>query len=192
MATGEVLRRDRWEFWRGAGLPGAGTAAGVGTAAGAGAAGAWTSDESAAVSVMHFPKMLGMNQVNYHKPSGRHLLANYAFIDPNGQPRPWHQQPQVLQHRTQLTFFEAEQPWGPFSAFHRDDDWQSPDGAGGAYCPVFPPKWMGATSALVVSASCCARTTGAIPASTLRHYNFSAQRVQFSYNPGWGASSGAK
>ena len=76
---------------------------------------------------MHWPKMIGMNQVNFYLPSGRYLVANYGFIDLDGQPRPWHQQPHVVQHRTQLTLLEAAQPWGPFSIFHRDDDWQSPD-----------------------------------------------------------------
>ena len=130
---------------------------------------------------MHYRQMLGMNQVNFHPPSGRYLLANYGFVDLNGQPRPWHQNPtksgsRDLRHRTQLMFLEAEQPWGPFSVFHRDDDWQSPDGATGAYCPVFPTKWMGETSALMVSASCCASTT-----NVKRHNNFSAQRVDFSF-----------
>jgi hypothetical protein len=68
----DILSRGRWEFWRGA-QPGND---------------AWTSDESAAVSVMHWPLMIGMNQVNYHQPSGRYLTANYGFIDHNGQPRP--------------------------------------------------------------------------------------------------------
>ena len=158
----EILSRGRWEFWRGA-QPGND---------------AWTSDESAAVSVMHWPLMISMNQVNYHRPSGRYLTANYGFIDHNGQPRPWHQHPKAPGgHRTQLTFFEAKYPWGPFSIFHRDDDWRSPDGAAGAYCPVFPPKWMEPTSALMVSASCCAK-----PSGILHHYNFSAQRLDFSYN----------
>ena len=175
----EILIRDQWQFWRGAGVqPQPGKVVGdVGDANNSD--GAWTSDESGAVSVMHWPQMIGMNQVNYHRPSGRYLIANYGFIDHDGQPRPWHQKPKAPGgHRTQLTMFEAPQPWGPFSIFHRDDDWRSPDGAPGAYCPVFPPKWMEPTSALMVSAQCCAaRASG-----TLHHYNFSAQRLDFSYN----------
>ena len=163
VAKTEILNRDSWEFFQDS-KTGAATAA-------------WTSNESDAVSVMHFDKMLGMNQVNFHKPSGRYLVANYGFIDLNGLPRPWHQKPAPMRHRTQLMFFEAPQPWGPFTYFHRDDDWMAPDGATGAYCPVFPPKWMTATSALIVSASCCAKTT-----DIKRHYNFSAQRVDFSFS----------
>ena len=130
---------------------------------------------------MHWPKMIGMNQVNFHRHSGRYLVANYGFIDLDGQPCPWHQRPHVVQHRTQLPLLEAAQPWGPFSIFnfHRDDDWPSPDGAGGACCPVFPPEWMGPTSALMVAASCCAKTT-----DIKRHYNFSAQRVDVSFGHG--------
>ena len=158
----DILDRSRWEFWRGSGD--------------------WTSDEAAAVSVMHYPQMLGMNQVNFHRPSGRYLLANYGFIDLDGRPRPWHQQPEVKRHRTQLMLFEAPQPWGPFFRFHRDDDWRSPDGAGGGYCPVFPPKWMGATTAWIVSAQCCAKGDGANGIGpNPHHYNFSAQRVDFSF-----------
>ena len=67
-------------------------------------------------------------------------------------------EPSALRHRTQLTLFDAPAPWGPFSLFHRDDDWHCPDGAAGAYCPVLPPAWMGNDSAWVVSASCCARS----------------------------------
>ena len=78
--------------------------------------------------------------------------------------------------------FEAPQPWGPFCQFHRDDDWQSPDGAGGAYCPVFPPKWMGNTTAWIVSAQCCAKGGGANGIGANPHrYNFSAQRGDFSF-----------
>ena len=129
---------------------------------------------------MAWPQMIGMNQVNFHRPSGRYIFANYGFVDMDGLPRPWHQKPEVHRHRTQLTLFEAPQPWGPFFMFHRDDDWLSPDGAAGAYCPVLPPKWMGATSAWMVSASCCALSK---KARFLHHYNFSTQLLDFSYEP---------
>jgi hypothetical protein len=161
---GDILYRERWEFWAGAG---------------AGNNGTWTPDDGAAVSVMAWPQMIGMNQVNFHRPSGRYIVANYGFVDMDGLPRPWHQKPAVYRHRTQLTLFEAPQPWGPFFMFHRDDDWLSPDGAAGSYCPTFPPKWMGTTSAWMVSASCCALST---KARFLHHYNFSTQRVDFSYD----------
>merc|ERR1712107_726267 len=116
-----------------------------------------------------------MNQVNFHASSGRYLLANYGFIDLNGLPRPWHQPPILPQHRTQLTMFEAPKPWGPFSVFHRDDNWASPDGSTGAYCPVLPAKWLQANEAWVVFAQCCAGMSN-------NHYAFSTQRFSFKTN----------
>ena len=61
-----MLVRSSWQFLAGeAGGGGSGTAL-------------WSSDWRAAQSVMHYPLMLGMNQVNYHKQTGRYLLANYG------------------------------------------------------------------------------------------------------------------
>jgi len=169
----DILNRSRWEFWTGTDDDDDDDADGGNS---------WASDETKAVSVMRYPQMIGMNQVNFHRPSGRYLLANYGFIDLDGRPRPWHQKPEVKRHRTQLMLFEAPQPWGPFFKFHRDDDWRFPDGSGGAYCPVFPPKWMGATTAWMVSAQCCAKGDGANGIGpNPHHYNFSAQRLDFSF-----------
>eukprot|EP00039_Didymoeca_costata_P028973 m.22749 g.22749 ORF g.22749 m.22749 type:complete len:500 (-) comp7433_c0_seq1:53-1552(-) len=153
----QVLVRSSWEFWSGPST--------------------WTKDETMSKPIMTFPEMLGMNQVNFHKESKRYILANYGFIDLNGLPRPWHQAPEVYLHRTQLTIFEAENPWGPFRLFHRDDDWRLPDGSGGGYCPVMPPKWMTGTSAWMVSAQCCAHF-----GPTPHHYNFTTQQFHFELN----------
>ncbi len=67
---------------------------------------------------------MGSPMNSYNSGLGRYLLGNYAFIDENGKPRPYHQGPFPDScMRSQLTLFEAPEPWGPWSLFHVDDDW---------------------------------------------------------------------
>lgn len=167
---GRVLDRRSWEFWAGK-VDGGGDAS----------ESLWSVNETNAVSVMNFSLMLGMNQVNYHEASRRLLMANFGFIDLNGQPRPWHTHPDLDHHRTQLTIFEADQPWGPFRIFHRDDSWESPDGSGGGYCPIMPAKWLGNNTAWIVSCQCCSPVPGGPDSRAENHYNFTTQRIHFSY-----------
>ena len=164
----EILNRSRWQFYVGGGL---------GDDSDENDDTHWSHNHWDAVSIMHYPKMLGMNQVNYHPQSQRYVLANYGFVDFNGLPRPYHQTPMVVRHRSQLTLFEGPKPWGPFAVFHRDDDWKSPDGAAGGYCPVLPPKWVGNSSAWMVWAQCCALSSDENP----HHYNFSVQQFHFTH-----------
>lgn len=66
-------------------------------------------------------------------------MGNYGFVDDEVRPRPNHQGcwPDSA-YRSQLTLYEAPEPWGPWSLFHQDDDW----GTYGDYQPSFPTKWM--------------------------------------------------
>ena len=65
-------------------------------------------------------------------------MGNYSFIDEELHPRPIHQMGYPESHISQLTLYEAPEPWGPWKLFHRDDDW----GTYGDYQPNFPTQWM--------------------------------------------------
>ena len=114
----------------------------------------WDNDENMAIPVFRYPLMTGENHVSYNKGIKRYLMGNYSFIDENGNPRPYHQTG-CFPHsamRSQLTLFEAPEPWGPWSLFHQDDDW----GTYGDYQPCFPTKWIsddGKTMLMVSSGS---------------------------------------
>ena len=98
----------------------------------------WSSDDAAAKEVFRYPLMTGENHVSYNRGIKRYLMGNYAFYDAEtGAPRPYHQG-KDCQFPSQLTLFESPEPWGPWSLFHRDDNW----GTYGDYQPSFPPKWM--------------------------------------------------
>ena len=56
-----------------------------------------------------------------------------VFLDAEGNPRPYHQAWPDSSKRSQLTLFEAPEPWGPWSLFYRDDTW----GNLGGYQPNF-------------------------------------------------------
>ena len=99
----------------------------------------WGTDDGDAVPVFRYPRMTGENHLSFNPGIGRYLLGNYGFVDEHVQPRPYHQLdwPHSAE-RSQLTLFEAPEPWGPWSLFHIDDDW----GTYGDYQPSFPPKLM--------------------------------------------------
>ena len=65
-------------------------------------------------------------------------MGNYSFIDDELNPRPIHQMEYPESSISQLTLYEAPEPWGPWKLFYRDDDW----GTYGDYQPNFPTKWM--------------------------------------------------
>jgi hypothetical protein len=108
--------------------------------------------------------MTGEIHVSYNPGIGRYLMGNFSFLDDDLNPRPAHQLPYPeAAMRSQLTLFEAPAPWGPWSLFHRDDDW----GTYGDYQPAFPVKWMfneGRTMYMVCSGG-------------MDDYNFTVQRV---------------
>ena len=134
-----LLQRDAWEFFTG--LTSANEPA-------------WDRDDSLAQPVFRYPSMTGENHVSYNKGLGRYLMGNYSFLDTEGKPRPYHAVggwPESTL-RSQLTLFEAPQPWGPWSLFYQDDNW----GTYGDYQPSFPTKWMsedGTTMLMVSSGS---------------------------------------
>ncbi len=100
----------------------------------------WSSDASQAQPSLAFGRMVGENPVAYIPALGRYLFANFGFLDDAGAPRPWHTQPFMSPHRTQLVLLEAPNPWGPWSVFWRDDDsFQAP----GLYTPTFVSQWAG-------------------------------------------------
>ena len=126
--TSKLLDRASWEFY--AGMSGGGQG-------GAGSP-SWTADDTIAVPVFSHPLMTATQQVTYHAGFKRYLMANWGWVDPDGNPRGQLTSASTAgwmwgynttsgkdQHdRTQLTFWEAPQPWGPWSLFHRDDDWR--------------------------------------------------------------------
>ena len=79
-----------------------------------------------------------LSKANFHPGLGRYIFANWAWISYDGYPRPDHtpdeRNGRTGHQRTQLTLVESPTPWGPFSIFHRDDDWKGADGSsGGCY-----------------------------------------------------------
>ena len=128
-----VLEREAWQFWKGHG---------------ASDVCEWGHDEDAQ-PVFQYARMTGSDHVVYNAGLKRYILGNYSFFDrrkPHGwqgdgkRPRPLHQCEPESHFPSQLTLFEAPQPWGPWSLFHRDDNW----GCWGGYQPNFPAKWMSA------------------------------------------------
>ena len=100
----------------------------------------WCADDTLANPVFRYPSMTGENHVSYNPGIQRYLMGNYSFLDPDGSPRPYHT-PGAFPYsamRSQLTLFEAPEPWGPWSLFYQDDNW----GTYGDYQPSFPTKWM--------------------------------------------------
>ena len=144
----DVLDRSAWSFCASA-EPG-----GVPT---------WTPDDGRAVPIFAYPRMTGENHVSYNPGLGRYIMGNYSFIDDDLRPVPYHQDWPATSMRSQLTLFEAPQPWGPWSLFHRDDDW----GTYGDYQPSFPVKWIYNEG----------RTMFMVSSGSYDDYNFTVQRI---------------
>ena len=174
---GQLLDRTAWTFYTG-------MSAGVAT---------WSVDDSLAVSIFRHPLMTAMQQVTYNVALKRYMMAVWSWVDADGNPRgqltstntegPAHDRSGTRSNspikdghdRTQLSLWEATQPWGPWRWFHRDDDWKGPDGSSGGYTPVLPPAWLSdsGTEMWVVFTQCC---PGRI-AGPANHYNFTYQRI---------------
>mmetsp|Transcript_17753 Transcript_17753/g.24772 ORF Transcript_17753/g.24772 Transcript_17753/m.24772 type:complete len:175 (+) Transcript_17753:95-619(+) len=141
---------------------------------------AWTLDESIAVPVWNFPLMTSVQQINFHNKTGRFIFGNWAWISYDGHPRPDHSPDErngrTGHQRTQLSLIEAPNPWGPFSVFYTNDNWEMDDGSSGAYTPVFPPAWMGDEDMWMVSTQCCIGSSH--PNTPDNHYNFIVQHVE--------------
>ena len=114
----------------------------------------WTADSSQAQAPISYGRMLGENTVFYNPFIGRYLVANFGFIDRAGSPRPWHTEPFMSPHRTQLVLLEAPEPWGPWSIFFRSDETgELPLQSPGLYTPSFPSALMQPVQAGADSAS---------------------------------------
>ncbi|MBC8078742.1 MAG: hypothetical protein H7X86_00215 [Gorillibacterium sp.] len=125
----------------------------------------WVSDDALAVPVFQYPLMTGENHISYNKGIGRYLMGNTSFIDMEGNPRPYHATngwPDSIM-RSQLTLFEAPEPWGPWSLFHQDDNW----GTYGDYQPSFPTKWISEDGLTLLMAS----------SGSFDDYNLTLQKV---------------
>ena len=100
-------------------------------------------------------------------------MGNYSFVDDDLSPRPYHQEvwPSTTSDRSQLLLLESPSPWGPWSIFHRDDNW----GTYGDYQPVFPVKWMYNSG----------RSMFMVSSGSQNDYNFVVQRldVEVSQSP---------
>ena len=178
-----LLNRSAWEFYCGLYTDGSRC---------------WTREDNIAVAVFEFPLHTAVQQVNWVEQLKRYLLPNWAWLSMDGNPKP---QLGLGAHaggpghmRSQLTLFEAEQPWGPWRIFHRDDNWRSPAETsdrfpgqvfrgGGAYTPVFPPAWIkqgpnaSAVELWMVWTQCCPGTRHGYNITPVAHYAFAAQRL---------------
>jgi hypothetical protein len=145
----KILNRNAWEFYcgfNGGKIP------------------QWSKHDEAAVAVFRYPLMTGENHVAYNPGIKCYLMGNYGFYhSATGKPRPYHHQYPESVYPTQLTLFEAPEPWGPWSLFYRDDNW----GTYGDYQPNFPAKWMSKDGKVIHMVS----------SGTYDDYNFTTQRL---------------
>jgi len=98
----------------------------------------WDGDDALAIPIFSYPGFTGENHVAYNAGLRRYIMGNYAFYDQQGRPRPYHQPP-ARNYTSQLTLYEAPEPWGPWRQFWQVDDWGK-----GCYQPVFPTQWISA------------------------------------------------
>ena len=168
--TARLLDRSAWTFY-------AGMSGGRAT---------WTLDDTIAVAVFEHPLMTATQQVSYHSGLARYLMAVWSWCDPDGNPRGQLTGASTagnmagynattdkdVHDRTQLTLWEAREPWGPWNYFHRDDDWRGPDGSSGGYTPVFPPAWINGSHMWMSFTQCCTQR-----ATPVNHYNYTLQSL---------------
>ena len=103
--------------------------------------GSWDCDDTKAAPVFEYPGMTGQDFIQYNEGLGRYILGNYGFMTIKGEPRPYHTGEWTsgeTKYPSQLTLFEAPNPWGPWSLFYLDDNW----GTFGGYQPSFPTKFI--------------------------------------------------
>jgi len=149
----KILVRSAWEFYTGLNSSGQPL---------------WSADDSKAEPMFRYNRMTGEDHITYNPALKRYFLGNYGFHN-NLEPRPYHQYRGTpaagpsTRCPSQLTLYEAPEPWGPWSLFYRDDNW----GTCGDYQPSFPPKWM-STDGL---------TMWMVAAGSTDDYNFVTQKV---------------
>jgi hypothetical protein len=144
----KILVREAWEFYTGTHKS---------------SAPIWQKNHNLAEPVFRYCHMTGENHVSYNKGIGRYLMGNYGFIDENGNPRPYHQHWPESTYPSQLTLYEAPEPWGPWSLFYQDNNW----GTYGDYQPSFPTKWMSEDG----------KTLWMVSAGSYDDYNFTVQKL---------------
>jgi hypothetical protein len=143
----QILTRSAWDFY--AGLKQDGTPR-------------WTHNDVDTVAVFRYPLMTSEDHVSYDAGIKRYLLANYGFHDKDLNPRPNHQLPSYQSNcLSQLTLYEAPEPWGPWSLFYQDDD----AGQCGIYSASFPTKFMSGDGT----------TLWMVSSGTFDDYNFTLQ-----------------
>jgi len=143
-----ILVREAWEFYTGTHKSGAPI---------------WQKNDKLAEPIFRYYHMTGENHVSYNKGIARYLMGNYGFMDENGNPRPYHQHWPESVSPSQLTLYEAPEPWGPWSLFYQDDNW----GTYGDYQPSFPTKWMSEDG----------KTLWMVSAGSFDDYNFTVQKL---------------
>lgn len=143
----QILIRNAWEFYAGSGT---------------GDQPIWSSDDRQSQPIFSYYHMTGENHVVYNAGLQCYMMGNYSFLDRQGNPRPYHQFWPESAQRSQLTLFEAPEPWGPWSLFYRDDDW----GRLGGYQPNFPTKWISGDG----------RTIWMVSSGSYEDYNFTIQK----------------
>jgi hypothetical protein len=149
VAREKLLVRAEWEFFTGPGPAGKPS---------------WDRDEAKAKPVFEYHHMTGENHVSYNRGLQRYIMGNFSFWNRDtGEPRPYHQKWPESTWPSQLTLYEAPEPWGPWSLFHRDDNW----GTYGGYQPSFPTKWMSGDG----------KTMYMVSSGSFDDYNFTVQKV---------------
>lgn len=146
----KILLREEWEFF-------------IGNVDGNEPV--WSKDDVLAKPVFSYSLMTGENHVSYNKGLKRYIMGNYGFINENGEPQPYHQTKlwDPEHQMSQLTLFEAPEPWGPWSVFYKDDNW----GVSGGYNPSFPTKWMSEDG----------KTMWMVYSGSEEDYNFTLQKI---------------
>ena len=144
----KILLREDWEFYTGNDNSGNPT---------------WSKNDTLAVPVFRYPLMTCENHAAYNKGIQRYILGNSSFIDENGNPRSYYQNYPYSVYPSQLTLFEAPEPWGPWSLFYKDDNW----GTYGDYQPNFPTKWISEDG----------KTMYMVSAGAYDDYNFTVQKM---------------
>jgi len=145
----KILVREAWEFYIGTDETGSPI---------------WSKDDDQATPIFRYPRMTGENHVSYNQGIRRYIMGNYGFIDEKGNPRPYHQLKWPTSvYPSQLTLFEAPEPWGPWSLFYQDNNW----GTYGDYQPNFPTKWMSEDG----------KTMWMVSAGSFDDYNFTVQKL---------------
>ena len=163
----------------------------------------WVVDDSQAAKHFEYHHMIGAPHTFYNAALKRYILPNYGSVNAHTK-LPWSETAGVGQtaksafpskyancfgascpyHSTQLTLYEAENPWGPWNQFYFQSqfEWggEGPQGAAhagavddtyssGAYSPDFPAEWISEDGKLMmmVSTACCNFTshnsTGLVP-----------------------------